>query len=231
MSTKILTKRTEKKVYFDQYWDTRDLPSADLRSQQRAEIAYQILSQKRGKLLDVGCGRGSNSAFFKNAGFEVEALDVSPQAVQLTKSKGVKAFLFDIEQERIRGKYDAILCLEVLQFVVNPTKVLLNLRQALNPKGEVILSLPNEFHLKRRWDIFWGKLDFIGAKAPHLRLFNYAEIEKLIEECGLKIIAQREISIIPPRWKHWNWLSDLLLQISPDLFSLAYIFNLRSRAV
>src|SRR4030067_356856 len=156
MSTKILTKRTEKKVYFDQYWDTRDLPSADLRSQHRAEIAYQILCQKRGKLLDVGCG-------------------------------------------------------------VNPTKVLLNCRQALNPKGEVILSLPNEFHLKRRWDIFWGKLDFIGAKAPHLRLFNYAEIEKLIEECGLKIIAQREISIIPPRWKHWNWLGELLLQISPDL--------------
>lgn len=231
MSTKILTRKAEKKVYFDQYWNTRDLPSADLRSQQRAEIAYQILSQKSGKLLDVGCGRGLNSVFFKNAGFEVEALDVSPQAVQLTKNNGIKAFLFDIEQERIREKYDAILCLEVLQFVVNPIKVLLNLRQALNPKGEIILSLPNEFHLKRRWDIFWGKLDFIGAKAPHLRLFNYNEIEKLIEECGLKILAQREIYIIPPSWKHWNWLSDLLLQISPELFSLAYIFNLRSRAV
>ncbi|HKZ22259.1 MAG TPA: class I SAM-dependent methyltransferase [candidate division Zixibacteria bacterium] len=231
MTTKILTKRAEKKVYFDQYWDTRDLPSADLRSQQRAEIAYEILSQKRGKLLDVGCGRGLNSEFFKNAGFEVEALDVSPQAVQLTKSKGVKAFLFDIEHERIREKYDAILCLEVLQFVVNPTKVLLNLRQALNSKGEIILSLPNEFHLQRRCDILWGKLDFIGAKAPHLRFFNYAEIEKLIEECGLKIMIQREVSVISPARKNWNWLSDLLLQVSPDLFSLAYIFNLRSRAV
>jgi len=231
MTTKILTKKEEKKVYFDQYWTTRDLLSADGRSQQRAEIAYQILSQKRGKLLDVGCGRGLNSIFFKNAGFEVEALDISPQAVQLTKSQGIKAFLFDIEQERIRGKYDAILCLEVLQFVVNPIKVLMNLRQALNPKGEIILSLPNEFHIKRRWDILWGKFDFIGAKAPHLRLFNYAEIENLIEECGLKVMVQREISVIPPSRKRLNWLSDLLLQISPDLFSLAYIFNLRSRAV
>lgn len=231
MSTKILTRKAEKNLYFDQYWDTRDLPSADMRSQQRSEIAYQILSQKKGKLLDVGCGRGLNSVFFKNAGFEVEALDISPQAVQLTKNQGVKAFLFDIEQERIRGKYDAILCLEVLQFVVNPTKVLLNLRQALNPKGEIILSLPNEFHLKRRWDILWGKLDFIGAKAPHLRLFNLAEIEKLIEECGLQIMVEREISVIPPRRKRWNWMGDLLLQISPNLFSLAYIFNLRSRTV
>src|SRR5574341_57679 len=228
---KSVNQKTEKKIYFDQYWQTRDLPTADLRSQQRAETAQELLTKKTGKLLDVGCGRGDNSLYFKNKGFEVEALDISPQAVQLAKSKGIRAFLMDLEQEKIKTKYDVILCLEVLQFVVNPTKVLLNLRQALNPSGEIILSLPNEFHLKRRWDIWWGKVDFIGAQAPHIRFFNYPEIEKLIAECGLKIIARSEVSVIPPRLKGGSWLNDLLLQISPDLFALSYIFNLRSKVV
>ncbi len=228
---KTLTNKAEKESFFDRYWETRDFPSADLRSQQRAEMAHQLLTKKTGKFLDVGCGRGLNSVYFQNQGFEVEALDISPQAVQLTKSKGIKAFQLDLEQEKIKTKYDVILCLEVLQFVVNPTQVLLNLRQALNPRGEIILSLPNEFHLKRRWDIWWGKVDFVGAKAPHIRLFNYPEIEKLIAECGLKIMDHREVSLIPPRLKAGNWLGDLLLQISPDLFALSYIFNLRSRVV
>ena len=222
-----LTKKIEKETYFDQYWDTRDLHSADLRSQQRAEIAYQLLTKKFGKLLDVGCGRGLNSVFFRDKGFEVEALDISPQAVQLTKSKGIKAFLMDLEEEEIKGKYDIILCLEVLQFVVNPTKVLLNLRQALCDDGEIILSLPNEFHLQKRWNVLWGQADFAGAKAPHLRLFNYPEIEKMIEECGLKIMDEKAISLVPPRLNYLTWLDHLLLQVSPNLFALSFIFNLK----
>ncbi len=222
-----LTRKVEKESYFDQYWDTQDIPSADLRSQQRAEIAYQLLSKKFGKLLDVGCGRGLNSVFFRDKGFEVEALDISPQAVQLTKSKGIKAFLWDLEEEEIKGKYDIILGLEVLQFVVNPTKVLLNLRQALCDDGDIILSLPNEFHLQRRWNVLWGQADFAGAKAPHLRLFNYSEIEKMIEECGLKIRDEKAISLIPPGFGHLTWLDSLLLNLSPNMFALSFIFDLK----
>jgi len=219
---KVLT-RAEKQTRFDLYWQTRDLEKSDLRSRQRSEIALSMLTKGAGKLLDVGCGRGWNSAFFRQKGFEVEAIDISPQAVESTRLRGISAHIFDLEQDELPGAYDVILCLEVLQFLVDPLKVLRKLRGALRDEGELILSLPNEFHLFRRLKILFGRPDFGGYGAPHLRLFYPAEIRRLMRDAGLRIISVRAVSIIPPNLRLFSRLGDLLCGLSPGLFSLSLV--------
>lgn len=218
---------TEKKAHFDRYWEERDLPKTDQRTIQRAKLAYSLTSHRNGKVLDVGCGRGGVSVFFKEQGFQVSAVDVSPQAVNLAKKLGISAALLDLEQEDLEGKYDLILCLEVLQFVIHPEKVLLKLKDALSTKGEIIVSLPNEFHLGRRVKILFGHPDFGGYQAPHLRLFYSGEIQRLLHDCGLTVEKTHSVSIIPPTWGPLSKIGDLLAALLPNLFALSILVRAR----
>lgn len=215
--------QAEKQTKFDLYWQTRNLEKTDLRSQKRSEIVLAMLGKRAGKLLDVGCGRGWNAFFFRQKGFEVKAIDISPEAVETTRKRGISARIFDLEQDELTDAYDVILCLEVLQFLVDPLKALRKLRGALQHEGELILSLPNEFHLLRRLKILFGRLDFGGYNAPHLRLFYPAEIRRLMRDAGLRIISARPVSIIPPHLRLLCKLGDLLARLFPSLFSLSIV--------
>ena len=222
--------QTIKQSNFDLYWQTRDLEKADLRSQQRSEIVYSLLSQKAGRLLDAGCGRGWNSAFFQQKGFNVEAFDISPEEVDLTRQRGIPAQILDLEQDRLEGEYDVILCLEVLQFVIDPLKVLLKLESALKPRGELILSLPNEFHILRRIKILFGQPDLGGYNAPHIRFFSPKEIRRLIRSTGLEIVNAHPVSFIPPSFGYLSRMGDFLARIFPGLFSLSLLLKTTKRA-
>ena len=52
----------------------------------------------RGKtVLDLGCGSGDHSLYFKEQGLDVTAVDLSEEMILLCKEKGLKTFLMDIE--------------------------------------------------------------------------------------------------------------------------------------
>ena len=218
--------QTEKQEKFDSYWQTRDLVKADLRSQQRSGLAYSLLKNKKGKLLDVGCGRGWNAMYFKEKGFDVEATDISPEAVELTRQKGIKASVADLEYRNINGLYDFILCLEVLQFLNDPKQVLWKLADALEPGGEIIVSVPNEFHIIRRLKILFGFPDLGGYEAPHLRFFYPGEMERLARACGLTVIDILPVSIVPPNFIYLQKAGGILAGVFPGLFSLSTMLKL-----
>jgi len=120
----------------------------------------------------------------------------------------------------LQGDYDVILCLEVLQFALDPSKVLSKLELSLKNEGELILSLPNEFHILRRLKILFGKPDFGGFQAPHVRFFYPSEIRRLIHACGLRIEKIESVSIAPPSLRLLSKLGDILAGLFPGLFSL-----------
>jgi 2-polyprenyl-3-methyl-5-hydroxy-6-metoxy-1,4-benzoquinol methylase len=219
----------DKKAYFDRYWEEMNIQAADLRTIERVEIVSKLLTNKKGKLLDVGCGRGISSEMFKKMGFEVEGFDISPEIVEMAKKRGINAHLFDIESDTLKGKYDVIICLEVLQFLVDPLKALKNLSSALVGDGEIILSLPNEFHLWRRVKIFFGHYDFAKYDAPHLRLFHFKGIKRLVEEARLEIVKKYVISIVPPRSTALRYLGKFLTKLSASLFAISFILKVKPK--
>lgn len=220
----------DKKAYFDKYWEEMNTQVADLRTMERIHIASNLLTRKSGKLLDAGCGRGISSEFFAKIGFQVEGFDISPEVVEIAKKRGINAYLFDMETDDLKDKYDVIICLEVLQFLVDPLKALRNLKSALKPDGEMVISLPNEFHILRRIKILLGSYDFAKYDAPHIRLFHLQEIHRLVERARMKIEKKLFILLLPPKLQRFFplfWASKSLTKILPSLFALSVTLKIR----
>ena len=53
-------------------------------------IEKQALKFARGRILDVGCGAGRHSLYLQNRGHRVTAIDVSPRAIELARTRGVQ---------------------------------------------------------------------------------------------------------------------------------------------
>jgi 2-polyprenyl-3-methyl-5-hydroxy-6-metoxy-1,4-benzoquinol methylase len=217
----------EKKAYFDQYWRDQPELKADPRSMQRAEYVYRLMHKESGKLLDVGCGRGLILDYFANLGYQVVGTDISPDAITMVSQKGHKAFLLDVDRDEPDGKYDIILCLEVLQQLYYPLRALKRLKDALEPSGELIVSLPNEFHIVSRLRILFGRSHLGHFNHSHIRLFSPDRDLYLFERLNLKVVESAFVPVIPPRWKLLTGLFKPLARRFPALFAISSIYRLR----
>jgi SAM-dependent methyltransferase len=96
----------------------------------------------RGRALDLAMGYGRNAVFLAGAGFGVEGVDISPEAVsgalKAAREAGVQltARVVDLESghESIpRGAYDVIICFNYLHRPLIPA-----IREGLRPGGMVV---------------------------------------------------------------------------------------------
>jgi SAM-dependent methyltransferase len=224
-------KASEKSRLFDQYWESRNLRSVDERTRRRVALIEEMLTDTPGRLLDVGCGRGTVAAHFAEHGWNVSASDVSPLALEWTSRNcpSVRTVLCDLEQDFVSDEYDTVLCLEVLQQVRQPTEVLKRLSDAVRPGGSLIVSLPNEYHLQRRLSVLFGRVDFGGIEDTHIKLYSVSEHKRLFAACGLSICDSRVQSIIPPRWfdGRAHIAGNVLAGLLPGLFALSVIYSLK----
>ena len=94
-----------------------------------------------GRVLDVAMGFGRNAVFLAEMGFEVEGVDISPEAVEnalkLAQDSGVtiNAETADLEGDYHikRDHYDVIMCFNYLQRSLMP-----QIKEGLRPGGMVV---------------------------------------------------------------------------------------------
>ena len=217
----------EKQVYFDQYWQLQSEDKTDPRSLQRAGIVHGLLSKESGRLFDVGCGRGVILDYFAGLGYEVTGTDVSPDAITMVTQKGHRAIILDIERDESNEKYDIVFCLEVFPQLFYPLKVLKRLKDAMEDDGEMIVSVPNEFHIVSRLKLLFNKSHICSLDHSHVKLYTPPRDRVLFARSNLKIVAARYVPIVPPRWKILSKLFMPLAQIFPSLFAISSIYKLR----
>ena len=95
----------------------------------------------KGRALDVAMGKGLNAIFLAGIGFEVEGIDISPEAVnsalELARKSGVhlKARMADLEDNYHieRGAYDLIICFNYLHRPLIP-----RIKDGLHTGGMVV---------------------------------------------------------------------------------------------
>lgn len=83
--------RIHKLWVHDEYGPNMDMP---VKTYFRAEKDMPELEQKalelcKGKILDIGAGAGSHALWLQNKGFDVTALEISPKASEIIKTRGV----------------------------------------------------------------------------------------------------------------------------------------------
>jgi ubiquinone/menaquinone biosynthesis C-methylase UbiE len=104
----------------------------------------------RGSILDVGCGHGLLANYIAaEIGLAVTGVDVDPALVALaarSDTTGMNTFLVGDAADLpvTANSFDMVTCIEVLEHVDDPTRVLEEIRRALVPGGWLVLSAPNE---------------------------------------------------------------------------------------
>jgi SAM-dependent methyltransferase len=148
-------------------------------------------------VLEVGCGLGHNLEIFKrdNRVLGVEGL---PDAVTQARVGGLDVRQGDLEAgiDLGTGTADWVLCLDVLEHLVNPMNLMVEIRRVVREKGRVVINVPNHFDLTGRIKIFLGHdLDvhkFFPEcnewENPHLRFFTHRGITELVTAAGFRVV-------------------------------------------
>ena len=108
-------------------------------------LEKKALQLAKGKVLDVGCGAGSHSLYLQNEkNLEVIAIDISENAIQACKLRGVKNTkvqnILDLENE----KFDTILLLMngtgIFRTLAETSNYLNKLKSLLAPNGQILID-------------------------------------------------------------------------------------------
>lgn len=226
----MLSGTNRKQQYFNQYWQSRDLPSADARSRQRQSLVRTLLPEVAGqRLLEVGCGRGVIMEGLAVQGYKVCGCDIASDVIANLKADGFDVFLCDLERDPLPGKYDIVLCLEVLQQIFDPIAALIKMKDALKRGGCMVISVPNEFHIFSRLKLLVGRSHLGHFDESHIRLFTPRRARLMFERAGIEIESAIAVPVVPPRLGLLLPIGKLMAWLWPSLFAISNIYRLKDK--
>lgn len=125
---------------------------------------------QKGRLLELGVGRGENMKLFRDWGWQTEGLDFDPAAVKLAASHGLKVYKGDIfSQHFASNRFDALFSSHVLEHVPDPVGLMQESLRIMKPNGIFVAVTPNANSKLHR--VF--KSNWRGLEPPrHLQIFT-----------------------------------------------------------
>jgi 2-polyprenyl-3-methyl-5-hydroxy-6-metoxy-1,4-benzoquinol methylase len=148
------------------------------------------------RVLEVGCGTGNTLAYLKANGYcdWIGGVELFPDAIEEARCKLDELYEGNIEHIKLQvdeGSIDVILCLDVLEHLVNPEKVVAYLHTLLAPGGIIVASIPNVRHYSVVFPLlFGGKWEYKNSGIldnTHLRFFVRKTATNLMQSSGLTI--------------------------------------------
>lgn len=108
------------------------------------KIEHRALQLARGKILDIGCGAGSHSLYLQNLGHTVFPIDISPNAIEACKLRGLTSATATDFMLIEKQKFDTILLLMngtgICGTLDNLPKFLTKLKDLLAPNGQILID-------------------------------------------------------------------------------------------
>jgi SAM-dependent methyltransferase len=150
------------------------------------DLELKALSFCKGNILDVGAGVGSHTLLLQEKGAAVTAIDISPLAVKIMLSRGVKnALLQDVDL--LNTKYDTLLFLMngigLTGTIAGFNDFLSKAKDYINPKGQLIFDSSDISYLYEDLEMpndkYFGEVNFCYEyKGQKGDWFNWLYIDK-----------------------------------------------------
>jgi SAM-dependent methyltransferase len=165
--------------------------------QVRSEVLAWI-PEKVEKVFEVGCGSGATLSHIKQSGLAswVGGMELVGDVVQAGKGNIDLLLEGNIEETDIPldvASIDVILCLDVLEHLIDPWVAVAKLKKYLKPGGIIIASLPNVRNLKVVFPLIfkddWRYVNAGQLDRTHLRFFTNKTAVELFHDVGLKVVA------------------------------------------
>jgi len=158
----------------------------------------QSYSIQQCDVLELGSGIGTNLSVFAPNN-RVQGVEGMKGAVQESKARGIAAIQANLEEPlALPGDCaDWILCIDVLEHLMNPVACLDSACKLLRSNGRLIINVPNHFDWRGRMRVLRGSgIDsqryFPDSRIweyPHVRFFQRASIEELLHSVGFSVDA------------------------------------------
>ena len=162
-------------------------------------IAVSGLDKMGGYCLEAGCGEGNVTQHLykwickRQAKVRIKAFDISDMLIKrnATKIKNIEYFSHniytEIEEDRLpeNGRFDLILCSEVLEHLERPEEAVKNL---MTYGDRFIFSVPNE-PIWRILNMVRGRyLRSFGNTPGHIQHFSMKSFKRMLMDSGFVVI-------------------------------------------
>ncbi|HEY3341992.1 MAG TPA: class I SAM-dependent methyltransferase [Anaerolineae bacterium] len=154
-------------------------------------------------VLEVGPGDGVISRWLReNRGCHTTGVEIEPVATFHAADAFEQILIGSIEdpvitsQVAVHGPFDAIIFADVLEHLVDPWKVLREMRPLLSPVGRVLISVPNIAHWTARMNLLLGRFDYTEGylmDRTHLRWFTRRTAREMALQTGYLVMAQSTV--------------------------------------
>ena len=154
------------------------------------------------RVLDIGFGCAAIAAKLKEAGADLDGIDINPAAIAENGRIYGHTWLADandIDDVPLAGKYDVILLSDLLQYLGDPADVLSRLKKRLVKGGTLVVSVPNVANVHIRLALLFGRFrmhhrGILSDKALHF--YERSTIRRLLNRTGWRVDVS-DISGVP----------------------------------
>lgn len=197
------------------WWDPKgEMGTLHVINPLRTRFIMEKLTAPNPKILDVGCGGGILSEALAKAGARVTGLDLSEASLQAARQHALSQGLqIDYRYESVEhladleaGTFDAIACMEMLEHVPEPKKVIAACAKALKPGGQAFFSTINRTPKAFLFAIIGG--EYILRLLPrgshtYSKLIRPIELKNWCRDAGLEFVRLASLMYNPitRRWK------------------------------
>ena len=141
------------------------------------EICRQV-TDRRPRILDVGCGTGANLIMLSKYG-DAEGVDVSEDALAFCRERGLDKVKLGAGEALPyeEGTFDLVTAFDVVEHMDDDLAGLSEMQRVLRPGGRVLLFVPTFMFL-------WGLQDDVSH---HRRRYRLSQLRGVLEKAGFEI--------------------------------------------
>lgn len=178
------------------------------------------------RVLEIGCGIGTDTLEFLREGAQVDAVDLSGESIVLAEQRcrrfsWGKFYTCNAEEWLPAGLYDLVYSFGVLHHTPNPEKVLAQVACRLRPgSGEFRFMV----YARWSWKRLMGYQPEAQAGCPLVRWYTGREIREMLRPYGFKVVEIRKAHIFPWKVKEyreyryvmewwWRWMPEWLFRL------------------
>lgn len=167
-------------------------------------IIFNLVGDNK-KVLDIGCSSGNFGAeLIKQKDCIVDGIEIDKSDVSLAQKKLRHVYQLNIETDDlaiIKDEYDAILMMDVIEHLVNPTDTIRQVAKLLKPTGRLIFSIPNMAHISVRLDLMSGQFAYRKTGLldnTHLHFYTEEHLQDVLLSAGFEVVKTEATTISYP---------------------------------
>lgn len=148
----------------------------------------------RGRVLEIGSGRGDLLECFGNAGWECIGLEPATEVAEACRQRGLdvrSSSLAEFLVENPAFEVDAVVLRFVLEHVPDPVDLLERVAQCLRPGGALVVEVPNDFN-----DLQEAAVRKLGvdrwwiADPDHINYFDFDSLSRTLDALSFDVATR-----------------------------------------